>query len=110
MFERIVAEASPAHFVKTDTQLLGAYVQACFLVSLAYESALASPSHMGNWVKATKTMVTLGRQLRLAPISRTDPKTLAWAYAGRSYAAYPDQEAIATALSGTGLRDWKARG
>ena len=98
------------HFVKTDAQLLGAYVQACFLTSLAYESALASPSHMGNWEKATKAMVNLARQLRLSPQQRTDPKTLARAYAGRSYASYPDLERIEQAREGRGVRDWKARG
>ena len=94
LFDRIVAANSSGALCRNDAQLLAAYVQSCFLVSLAYKSALASPSHMGNWVKATKAMVTLGRQLRLAPIGKVDPKSLTRQLTGRSYNAYPDLERI----------------
>jgi hypothetical protein len=111
LFESIVQTSSPSHFVRSDAHLLGAYCQACCLTALAYESALASPSHLGNWEKAVKTMVTLGRQLRLAPLGRVDPKTLTRQLTGRSYNSYPDLERIAEARAGTGpSRDWKARG
>ena len=110
LFHAIVRQAGPLSFVRTDAQLLAAYVQACCLTALAYESALASPSHMCNWQRATKVMMALAGKLRLCPSARVDPKTLSRAYAGRNYTARPDQEMIAAAKAGTTGRGWKARG
>ena len=110
LFETIVSQSAPTHFQKGDAQLLAVFVQSVYLTSLAYESALQSPKMLADWEKAARTMISLARQLRLSPISRSDPKTLARAYAGQSYASYPDLERIAEARAGTGTRDWKARG
>jgi phage terminase small subunit len=110
LFRSIVSQSAPTHFQKGDAQLLAVFVQSVYLTSLAYESALQSPKMLADWEKAARTMISLARQLRLSPISRSDPKTLARAYAGQSYASYPDLERIAEARAGTGTRDWKARG
>ena len=42
LFERIVKQTSPMHFMESDTPLLVAYVQAINLVDLTYQDALAS--------------------------------------------------------------------
>ena len=110
LFETIVQQSAPTHFQKGDAELLAVFVQSVYLTSVAYESALQSPKMLADWEKAARTMISLARQLRLSPISRSDPKTLARAYAGQSYASYPDLERIAEARAGTGTRDWKARG
>jgi phage terminase small subunit len=111
LFESIVQQSSPLHFQRSDSELLAAYVQSCFLTSLAYSSALESPKMLADWERAARTMISLARQLRLSPISRADPKSLARAYAGRSYnQPGVSLEDLSAARAGTGLRDWKARG
>ena len=110
LFHSIVAQSTAQHFCKNDSQLLGAYCQACFLVAQSYASAMEKPDYVRDWEKAVKVMISLARQLRLAPIGRVDPKSLTRQLAGRSYHTYPDLERIEQAREGTGLRDWKARG
>ena len=110
LFERIVAQASPQHFVMNDIPLLASFVGACSLVEHAHAAAMRSPDHLKDWERACKTMIALSRQLRLAPIGRVDPKSLTRQLTGRSYASFPDLERIEQAKAGTGpLRDWKAR-
>ena len=50
LFERIVKQTSPMHFMESDTPLLVAYVQAINLVDLTYQDGTGkprSPSGMG---------------------------------------------------------------
>ena len=58
LFQSIVAASSPLHFVRSDAEMLAAYVQACFLTSLAYTSAMDSPKLVADWEKCARFPAT----------------------------------------------------
>ena len=78
-----------------------------WLASPPLASKSCRSDNVGVWEKAC---ATLGRQLRLAPISQINPKNLGRRLAGTSYGTTPNQEQIARARGGTTGRGWKAKG
>jgi phage terminase small subunit len=77
VFEKIVADCPPSHFSQSDAPLLVAYCQAYLLVQAAFEAACDDPSQLPAWERSARVMASLSTKLRLAPSTRTDPKTLA---------------------------------
>jgi hypothetical protein len=68
---------SAKHFVPSDLPLLISFVQATLLSRKAIAKAAGDKDALATWEKATRMQATLATRLRLAPQSRTDPKTLA---------------------------------
>ncbi|MGB9394444.1 MAG: hypothetical protein WCB32_06625 [Pseudolabrys sp.] len=73
LFTELVAACDARHFVESDLPLLVSYVQA----TLLSRSTARDPDKIAIWEKATRMQATLATRLRLAPQSRTDPKTIA---------------------------------
>jgi hypothetical protein len=71
LFQTIVAQCAPSHFVASDAPLIGAYVQAILLSRWAVKEG-----DLATWERASKVMATMATKLRLCPHSRTDPKTI----------------------------------
>jgi hypothetical protein len=83
LFGQLVAAAEPEHFRRSDLPLLIEYVRAVLLAStaakhLAAEGAVVN-ARANPWLvvqeKQIRAMTALSARLRLAPQSRTDPKT-----------------------------------
>ena len=109
LFKTIVGACHPLHFAQSDAPLLRAYVQACILGELAFESAQASPSALGDWEKCCRTIAMLSVKLRLSPHSRSDPKTIMRAIAGQSLReAGVSLESLAAIRAGE--RGWAVKG
>lgn len=77
LFVQITQSCSPRHFVVSDLPLLVSYLQATLLSRQAIKDAAKDTGALATWEKATRMQATLATRLRLAPQSRTDPKTLA---------------------------------
>jgi hypothetical protein len=73
----LIESCAPAHFVKSDTPLLSAYVQSILLSRSAVKQIGKDPTALALWEKSTRMLATLATRLRLAPQARTDPKTIA---------------------------------
>ena len=73
LFTELVAACDARHFVESDLPLLVSYVQA----TLLSRATARDPKMIAVWEKATRMQATLATRLRLAPQSRTDPKTIA---------------------------------
>src|ERR1700730_10093883 len=68
MFNELVACSGARHFVKSDTELLSAFVTVSLLVR--------KPNGFAQWEKAVRLQASLAAKLRLCPSARCDPKTI----------------------------------
>ena len=108
LFRAIVKECHPQHFVKSDAELLTAYVQSCLLLSVAFAAAMKSPDHLPSWERCARTMASLSTKLRLAPNARCDPISLTRRTLGLSRRELsPSLEGISQVREGN--RGWKPR-
>ena len=73
LFVELIASCDTRHFVPSDLPLLVSFVQA----TLAARASARDPKQAQLWERAVKLQATLATRLRLAPRSRTDPKTIA---------------------------------
>jgi hypothetical protein len=68
VFSDTVDACDARHFVPSDTPLLAAFAQA----------AVMSRESVGEeWERATRVLISLATELRLAPSTRSDPRTTA---------------------------------
>ena len=109
LFRQIVSQSTAMHFARSDSEVLALYCQSAFLTAKAYAAACQSPDNLRDWEKCVRVMASLAGKLRLCPSARIDPKSLGRAYAGTSYASYPDLDRIDAAKAGTTGRGWKAK-
>ena len=110
LFRKIVEDCDARHFAQSDAPLLRTYCQAILLGELAFASAQASPSALGDWEKCCRTIAMLSVKLRLSPHSRSDPKTVMRSVAGLSVREMGvSLESLAEIRDGGG-RGWRARG
>ena len=72
LFASIVASCDPRHFRACDIPLLISFVQASLLAH-----KMARKGDVTGWDRIARTQATLAGRLRLTPVSRSDPKTLA---------------------------------
>jgi len=63
LFREIVEAAPALHFTQSDAPLLRSYCQAILLGELAFTSAQASPSALGDWEKCCRTIAMLSVKL-----------------------------------------------
>ena len=110
LFREIVEAAPALHFTQSDAPLLRSYCQAILLGELAFTSAQASPSALGDWEKCCRTIAMLSVKLRLSPHSRSDPKTVMRSVAGLSVREMGVSLESLAAIRDGGGRGWRARG
>lgn len=79
IFSEIVAACSPQHFRTSDIPLLQSYVTA----TLTARATASKPKMFFIFEKAARLQNSLATSLRLAPSTRSDPKTVARDGAGR---------------------------
>jgi hypothetical protein len=72
-FIALVGSVHPKHFVVSDTALIVSYIQASIL---AHELA-RKPDRIKEWETVVRAQCSLAVKLRLAPSTRSDPKTIA---------------------------------
>ena len=109
LFRKIVEDCDARHFAQSDAPLLRTYCQAILLGELAFASAQASPSALGDWEKCCRTIAMLSVKLRLSPHSRSDPKTVMRSVAGLSVREMGvSLESLAKIRDGGG-RGWRPR-
>jgi len=101
VFNEIVAACSPQHFRTSDIPLLQSYVTA----TLTARATANKPKMFAVFEKAARLQKSLATSLRLAPSTRSDPKTVARDGAGRdglvhspwdqspNYVGYEDDDA-----------------
>ena len=77
LFSEIVDSLPAGHFTQSDSHLLCSYVQGLTLSRLCYDAVLDDPAQLGAWERTTRTLASLAGKLRLAPISRMHPRTVA---------------------------------
>lgn len=77
LFNNIVESCRPDHFVPSDQVLLSAYIQSAFINQDAGRRMVTEPKMIRVFESSAKTMAMLSMRLRLAPQSRTQPKTAA---------------------------------
>jgi hypothetical protein len=63
LFRKIVEDCDARHFAQSDAPLLRTYCQAILLGELAFASAQASPSALGDWEKCCRTIAMLSVKL-----------------------------------------------
>jgi hypothetical protein len=76
LFKELVAACDTRNLAKSDLPLLVAYVQASLISQSAARAAARDPTRIVAWEKACRMQVMLATKLRLAPQSRSDPKTV----------------------------------
>jgi hypothetical protein len=77
LFAEVVGAVDPRHFVKSDMPLLVSYIQATIVARrLTPKGARPDPKVVTSWERAVRVQATLATRLRLAPQSRTSPKTV----------------------------------
>jgi len=91
LFRAIAAQCAPDHFTESDGPLLVSYCQATLLSRrAAKELAAGNSKALLIWDRATRMQSTLSTRLRLAPQSRSDPKTVSRKLANHRPSAYED--------------------
>jgi hypothetical protein len=73
LFNEIVAACAPDHFRDSDIPLLASFISA----TLMSRATANKPKLFATFEKATRLQASLACRLRLAPSTRTDPKTIA---------------------------------
>lgn len=93
LFRAIINQVAPNHFTESDAPLLISYVQST-LLSRRAAKALASgdASALPVWDRTTRMQATLATRLRLAPQSRSDPKSVARKLAAHRRSVYDQIE------------------
>ena len=77
LFTELVEACAPTHFVKSDLPLLVSFIQATLLVRRAATGMVDDPDLIAVFERSVKLQATLATQLRLAPQSQLDPKSVA---------------------------------
>jgi phage terminase small subunit len=87
IFREIVSSCHPQHFAPSDVYLLAAYCEAIVISRRAAAALHEDQGAAAVWERAVRVLATLATRLRLAPQSRSDPKTVArrTGYAPPSY-------------------------
>ena len=93
LFRTMISQVAPDHFTESDGPLIVSYVQATLLSRRASkELAAGNTKALAIWDRATKIQATLATRLRLAPQSRSCPKTLSRKLAAHSRSIYDQIE------------------